>query len=54
MQVLAAFLPPTYAADGISKGLTGKTGVGEDILVLFIMSVITLTVAVRSVRWKEG
>jgi ABC-2 type transport system permease protein len=53
MQVLAAFLPPTYAADGISKGLTGKTGVGEDILVLFIMSVITLTVAVRSVRWKE-
>ena len=53
MQVLAAFLPPTYAADGISKGLLGKNGVGEDILALLIMSAVTLTVAVRSVRWRE-
>jgi len=53
MQILAAFLPPTYAADGISKGLTGKSGLGGDILILFVMSVITLTVAVRSLRWKE-
>jgi ABC-2 type transport system permease protein len=53
MQVLAAFLPPTYAADGISKGLLGKSGVGEDILALLIMSAVTLIVAVRSVRWRE-
>ena len=53
MQVLAALLPPTYAADGISKGLLGKSEVGEDILALFIMSAVTLTVAVRSVRWRE-
>lgn len=53
MQLLAALLPPTYAADGISKSLLGKSGVGEDILALLIMSVITLTVAVRSVRWRE-
>jgi|SRR5215467_410359 ABC-2 type transport system permease protein len=54
MQVLAAFLPPTYTADGISKGLTATSGVGKDILVLLVMSVITLTLAVRSVRWREG
>src|SRR5262249_42256930 len=53
MQILAAFLPPTYAADGISKGLTGKSGLEGDILVLLVMSVITLTVALRSLRWKE-
>ena len=53
MQVLAALLPPTYAAEGISKALLGKNGVGEDILALLIMSGITLTVAVRSVRWRE-
>jgi len=53
MQFLAAFLPPTYAADGISKSLLGKTGVAEDILALLIMSVVALTAAVWSVRWKE-
>jgi ABC-2 type transport system permease protein len=53
MQVLAALLPPTYAAEGISKALLGKNGVGEDILTLLIMSAVTLTVAVRSVRWRE-
>ena len=53
MQVLAALLPPTYAAEGISKALLGKNGVGEDILALLIMSGVTLTVAVRSVRWRE-
>jgi ABC-type multidrug transport system permease subunit len=53
MQVLAALLPPTYAAQGISKALLGKNGVGEDILTLLIMSAVTLTVAVRSVRWRE-
>jgi ABC-type multidrug transport system permease subunit len=53
MQVLAAFLPATYAADGISKGITGKAGVKEDILALLIMSLITLTGAGRSLRWRE-
>src|SRR5215475_1277517 len=53
MQVLAAFLPPTYAANGLIKCLIGKPGVGEDIVVLVVMSVITLTAAVRSVTWKE-
>lgn len=53
MQIVAAFLPPTYAADGISKGLTGEGGVEEDILALLAMTLITLTVAVRSMRWKE-
>jgi ABC-2 type transport system permease protein len=53
MQVLAALLPPTYAADGISKSLLGKNGVAEDVVVLLIMSAVTLTVAVWSVRWRE-
>ena len=53
MQILAALLPPTYAAEGISKALMGRNGVGEDILTLLIMSAVTLTVAVRSVRWRE-
>jgi ABC-2 type transport system permease protein len=53
MQVLAALLPPTYAADGISRSLLGKNGVAEDILALLIMSAVTLTVAVWSVRWRE-
>jgi ABC-2 type transport system permease protein len=53
MQILAAFLPSTYAADGISKGLTGKGGVEQDILALLVMTLVTLTVAVRSIRWKE-
>jgi ABC-2 type transport system permease protein len=53
MQILAALLPPTYAADGISKSLLGKNGVAEDMLALLIMSVIALTAAVWSVRWRE-
>jgi ABC-2 type transport system permease protein len=53
MQALAALLPPTYAADGISKSLLGKDGVGEDILALLLMSAIALTAAVWSVRWRE-
>jgi len=53
MQVLAALLPPTYAADGISKSLLGKNGVAEDILALLIMCAVALTIAVWSVRWKE-
>jgi ABC-type polysaccharide/polyol phosphate export permease len=45
--------PPTYAADGIAKGLSGKNGIGTDILVLMLMAFITLVVAIRCVRGRE-
>lgn len=54
MQYLAALFPTTYAADGMAKALSGKGGIGTDLLALLIMSVVTLTIAIRFMRWREA
>lgn len=53
MQYLAYLLPTTYAADGFAKGLSGKDGIGIDLLVLTFMSLLTLAIAIRMVHWRE-
>lgn len=54
MQYLAYLLPPTYAADGIAKGLAGKGEIWIDLLVLTFMAFVALSIAIRLVHWKEA
>ena len=53
MQYVASLFPTTYAADGMAKALSGKGGVGMDILALLLFSFVTLFTAIRSLRWRD-
>lgn len=53
MQYVASLFPTTYAADGMAKALAGKAGTGIDMLALLILSIVTLLIAIRSLRWRD-
>jgi ABC-2 type transport system permease protein len=53
MQYVASLFPTTYAADGMAKALSGKGGVGMDIVALLLFSFVTLFTAIRSLRWRD-
>lgn len=53
MQYVASLFPTTYAADGMAKALSGKGGVGMDVLALLLFSFVTLFTAIRSLRWRD-
>ena len=49
----AYVLPTTYAADGVRVLLAGGTGVGRELLVLGVMTVVTLGAGFRVMQWRE-
>lgn len=53
MQYVASLFPTTYAADGMAKALSGKGGVGTDVLALLLFSFVILFTAIRSLRWRD-
>jgi len=53
MQYVASLFPTTYAADGMAKALSGKGGVGTDVLALSLFSFVILFTAIRSLRWRD-
>jgi ABC-2 type transport system permease protein len=53
LQILSKILPTTYAARGVQATLLGGSGVGNDLLALAVMAVITLSIGFRVMRWQE-
>jgi ABC-2 type transport system permease protein len=53
LQLAAYVLPTTYAADGVRTLLGGGTAVNRELLALSVMTVVTLGVGFRVMRWQE-
>ena len=45
--------PMRYAADGITKSITGDTGVGVELAVLAGFATVTLALGLWKLRWRE-
>lgn len=53
MRVFAQLLPTTFAARAVQTTLAGGHAIGEELLALGLMAVVTLALGFRLMKWRE-
>lgn len=53
LRIFSKWLPTTFAARAVQSVLTGNFQVGTELLTLALMTVVTLSLGFRLMRWRE-
>jgi ABC-2 type transport system permease protein len=53
LRVFARLLPTTFAADAVQTTLAGGYAIGNDLLALSLITLITLALGFRLMKWRE-
>ncbi|HEV3214232.1 MAG TPA: ABC transporter permease [Vicinamibacterales bacterium] len=53
LQLISRLLPTTYAARSVQATLSGRLGVGQDLLILSLMAAASLSAGFRLMKWRE-
>lgn len=53
LRALGYLLPTTYIAVAVNKILSGDLSIGREISILIVMAAVTLTIAFRTMNWRE-
>ena len=53
LQLIGWVSPMRYAADGITKAISGDSDIWIELVVLTVFALVSITLGLRKLRWRE-